>query len=56
MTPLQRRKIDGCLSRVPKEFYERVWHILSKTPGGIMIADQHLPQVTVFSLMASFNF
>ena len=43
--PLQRRQIDGALSRVPKDFYERVWEILERTPGGIKVAGYLLPQV-----------
>lgn len=44
-TPLQRRQLDGALSRVPKDFYERVWEILERTPGGIKVAGYLLPQV-----------
>ena len=44
-SPLQRRQIDGALSRVPKDFYERVWEILERTPGGIKVAGYLLPQV-----------
>ena len=45
-SPLQRRQIDGALSRVPKDFYERVWEILERTPGGIKVAGYLLPQVS----------
>ena len=45
-TPLQRRQLDGALSRVPKDFYERVWQILERTPGGIKVAGYLLPQVS----------
>lgn len=44
-TPMQRRQLDGALSRVPKDFYERVWEILERTPGGIKVAGYLLPQV-----------
>lgn len=44
-TPLQQRQIDGALNRVPKDFYDRVWEILEKTPNGIKVAGYHLPQV-----------
>lgn len=44
-TPIQRRQLDGALSRVPKDFYERVWEILERTPGGIKVAGYLLPQV-----------
>lgn len=58
MNPLQRRQIDGCLSRVPKDFYERVWQILAKTPGGIIVAGHHLPQQPTMSdmTMQELNF
>ena len=46
-SPLQRRQIDGALSRVPKDFYERVWEILERTPGGIKVAGYLLPQVSI---------
>ena len=48
-TPLQRRQLDGALSRVPKDFYERVWEILERTPGGIKVAGYLLPQVSSYS-------
>ena len=44
-TPLQQRQIDGALNRTPKDFYDRVWEILEKTPIGIKLAGYHLPQV-----------
>lgn len=49
-TPLQRRQLDGALNKVPKDFYDRVWQILEKTPGGIKVAGYLLPQVHRFSL------
>lgn len=27
---LRRRRLDGALNRVPREFYPRVWHVLEK--------------------------
>lgn len=57
LTPLERRQITGCLSRVPKDFYERVWHILTKTPGGIRIAGSLLPQENISDMtMQELNF
>lgn len=49
-TPLQKRQLEGALNRVPKDFYNRVWEILEKTPGGIKVAGYLLPQV-----IAKFN-
>ncbi|XP_053402296.1 phosphorylase b kinase regulatory subunit beta-like isoform X7 [Mercenaria mercenaria] len=57
-TPLQRRQLDGALSRVPKDFYERVWEILERTPGGIKVAGYLLPQQPTLSdmTMQELNF
>ena len=45
------RKINGCLMRVPDNFYVDIWHILAKTKGGIYIQDCHLPQQPTISKM-----
>lgn len=37
LTPLQRRRLEGCLCRVPKHFYIQVWDILLRTPKGIIV-------------------
>lgn len=57
-SPLQRRQLDGALSRVPKDFYERVWEILERTPGGIKVAGYLLPQQPTLSdmTMQELNF
>ncbi|CAG7786316.1 unnamed protein product [Allacma fusca] len=47
----QRRKIEGCLCRVPTTFYSRVWHVLKKTPDGIMVAGKMLPREPTLSNM-----
>ncbi|ODN04689.1 putative phosphorylase b kinase regulatory subunit beta [Orchesella cincta] len=44
LTIYQKRQIEGCLCRVPSNFYARVWHVLRKTPGGIIVAGKTLPQ------------
>ncbi|CAG2222637.1 PHKA_B [Mytilus edulis] len=55
-TPLQQRQIDGALNRTPKDFYDRVWEILEKTPNGIKLAGYHLPQAfMVVSTMLKRN-
>ncbi|GAB6026744.1 hypothetical protein CHUAL_013250 [Chamberlinius hualienensis] len=58
LSPLERRQIAGCLSRVPEDFYERIWHILTKTPGGIRLAGCLLPQERIMSdmTMQELNF
>ncbi|KAL4234418.1 hypothetical protein ACF0H5_006065 [Mactra antiquata] len=57
-TPLQRRQLDGALSRVPKDFFERVWEILERTPNGIKVAGYLLPQQPTLSdmTMQELNF
>uniref|UniRef100_A0A669D7X8 Phosphorylase b kinase regulatory subunit n=1 Tax=Oreochromis niloticus TaxID=8128 RepID=A0A669D7X8_ORENI len=42
---LNRRQIDGSLNRTPLGFYDRVWQILERTPNGIVVAGNHLPQL-----------
>uniref|UniRef100_A0A3Q4GBE0 Phosphorylase b kinase regulatory subunit n=1 Tax=Neolamprologus brichardi TaxID=32507 RepID=A0A3Q4GBE0_NEOBR len=42
---LNKRQIDGSLNRTPLGFYDRVWQILERTPNGIVVAGNHLPQV-----------
>ncbi|XP_071056411.1 probable phosphorylase b kinase regulatory subunit alpha isoform X1 [Onthophagus taurus] len=40
---LRRRRLDGALNRVPRDFYTRVWRVLEKCHG-IDIAGNVLPQ------------
>ncbi|XP_030754514.1 probable phosphorylase b kinase regulatory subunit alpha [Sitophilus oryzae] len=40
---LRRRRLDGALNRVPRDFYPRVWHVLERCHG-IDIAGKVLPQ------------
>lgn len=42
--PLLRRKIEGCLCRVPPLFYNLVWDIMVRTPEGIRVQGHVLPQ------------
>ncbi|XP_073941999.1 probable phosphorylase b kinase regulatory subunit beta [Choristoneura fumiferana] len=43
LTPLQRRQLEGCLCRVPKNFYIHVWDILLRTPKGIIFHGESIP-------------
>ncbi|KAL9924471.1 probable phosphorylase b kinase regulatory subunit beta isoform X1 [Glossina fuscipes] len=43
LTPLQRRQLEGCLCRVPKHFYNKIWEILQRTPLGISTQGHLLP-------------
>ncbi|CAF4180549.1 unnamed protein product, partial [Rotaria sordida] len=40
----QKRQMDGALCRVPADFFEHVWSILERTPGGIKLCGAFLPQ------------
>ncbi|KAL3981501.1 Glycosyl hydrolases 15 family protein [Acanthocheilonema viteae] len=55
LTPLQSRRLNGSLNRVPPSFYDSVWKILERTQGGIVIAGQHLPQQPTLSDMTPFE-
>ncbi|OZC10490.1 phosphorylase kinase alpha/beta [Onchocerca flexuosa] len=55
LTPLQSRRLNGSLNRVPTNFYDSVWKILERTQGGIVIAGQHLPQQPTLSDMTPFE-
>ncbi|XP_038123262.1 phosphorylase b kinase regulatory subunit beta isoform X1 [Cyprinodon tularosa] len=52
---LNRRQIDGSLNRTPLGFYDRVWQILERTPNGIMVAGNHLPQQPTLSDMTMYE-
>ncbi|XP_013380761.1 phosphorylase b kinase regulatory subunit beta isoform X2 [Lingula anatina] len=53
--PLHKRQLDGALGRVPIDFYDRVWEILEKTPGGIKVAGYLLPQQPTLSDMTMYE-
>lgn len=48
---LQKRKLEGCWCRVPNQFYNQVWDILRRTPKGIRVRDQILPQQPTINIM-----
>ena len=37
---LQRRRLEGCLCRVPNKFYNLVWDVLGRCPLGITVQVQ----------------
>lgn len=49
------RQLDGYLNRVPREFFERVWHILERTPPGIKLSGYILPQQPTLSDMTQYE-
>ncbi|XP_077982243.1 phosphorylase b kinase regulatory subunit beta-like isoform X2 [Glandiceps talaboti] len=48
---LQDRQRDGALNRNPPGFYDKVWEILERTKGGMIIAGYMLPQHPTISDM-----
>ncbi|XP_051811771.1 phosphorylase b kinase regulatory subunit beta isoform X2 [Acanthochromis polyacanthus] len=52
---LNRRQVDGSLNRTPLGFYDRVWQILERTPNGIVVAENHLPQQPSLSDMTMYE-
>ncbi|XP_071814246.1 phosphorylase b kinase regulatory subunit beta-like isoform X2 [Apostichopus japonicus] len=50
-TWLQKRQFMGALNKCPAGFYDKVWMILGRTPGGFIIANQYLPQQPTLSDM-----
>ncbi|XP_032687816.1 probable phosphorylase b kinase regulatory subunit beta isoform X2 [Odontomachus brunneus] len=51
LTVLGRRQIEGCLCRVPAHFYNQVWEVLMRCPGGIIVNGRELPQQPTVSNM-----
>ncbi|XP_066584416.1 probable phosphorylase b kinase regulatory subunit beta isoform X2 [Prorops nasuta] len=51
LTVLGRRKLEGSLCRVPIHFYNQVWEVLLKCPGGICVGGKQLPQQPTLSNM-----
>lgn len=52
LTTLQRRQLEGCLCRVPKHFYNKIWEILQRTPQGILTQGHHLPATPTLTSMS----
>ncbi|XP_078608671.1 phosphorylase b kinase regulatory subunit beta-like isoform X2 [Branchiostoma floridae x Branchiostoma japonicum] len=48
---LHQRQLDGALGRTPKDFYDKVWQILERTPAGFTVSGFHLPQQPTLSDM-----
>lgn len=52
LTVLQRRQLEGCLCRVPKQFYNLVWDVLSRTPKGISVQGHLIPTEPTLTSMS----
>ncbi|EPB73350.1 phosphorylase kinase alpha/beta [Ancylostoma ceylanicum] len=55
LSPLQTRRLNGALNRMPVNFFDRVWTILGRSRDGIVIASQFLPQQPTLSDMTEFE-
>ncbi|XP_050295730.1 probable phosphorylase b kinase regulatory subunit beta isoform X2 [Anthonomus grandis grandis] len=51
ITALQRRQLVGCLCRVPPTFYDEVWDVMSRTPKGVIVEGNVIPQQPTMSNM-----
>lgn len=52
LTVLQRRQLEGCLCRVPKQFYNLVWDVLQRTPNGICVHGHMIPTEPTITAMS----
>ncbi|XP_055681245.1 probable phosphorylase b kinase regulatory subunit beta isoform X1 [Lutzomyia longipalpis] len=52
LSTLQRRQLEGCLCRVPDQFYNWVWDVLQRTPEGIHVQGHHLPATPTLTSMS----
>lgn len=50
LTSFQVNSLNGCLTRVPANFYPSVFFILQRCPGGLTF-NHHLPQLPTIKLM-----
>jgi len=51
LTPLQTKRLNGALNRVPTNLYDRVWKVLERTNDAIIIANQRLPKYPTLKVM-----
>ncbi|XP_066258565.1 probable phosphorylase b kinase regulatory subunit beta isoform X2 [Euwallacea similis] len=51
LTPLQKRQLEGCLCRVPHIFYNEVWDVMLRTPKGVIVEGNVIPQEPTMSNM-----
>lgn len=52
LTVLQRRQLEGCICRVPKQFYNLVWDVLTRTPNGISVQGHLIPTEPTLTSMS----
>ncbi|KAF4522804.1 hypothetical protein B566_EDAN014848 [Ephemera danica] len=49
---LAKRRIEGCLCRVPSGFYIQVWDVMKRTPHGLRVQGELLPQQPTLNNMS----
>ena len=55
LTQRQISSINGCLIRVPENFYPSVYNILKRCPGGLTFGKKHLPQKSTLKMMDAYE-
>ena len=55
LTQRQISSINGCLIRVPENFYPSVYNILKRCPGGLTFGKKHLPQKSTLKMMEAYE-
>lgn len=55
LTQRQISSINGCLIRVPENFYPSVYNILQRCPGGLTFAKKHLDQKSTLKMMEAYE-
>jgi phosphorylase kinase alpha/beta subunit len=51
LTSHQVNSLNGCLTRVPANFYPSVYSTLQRCPGGLTFLNKHLPQEPTIQMM-----
>lgn len=55
LSTLEKRKIDGAMGRVPRDFYDKVWDILTRLKGGLRIRGAHLESQYALTQMTKYE-
>jgi len=55
LTDYQIKQLNGCLLRVPDNFYSSTWQILTRCPGGLRFGSERLPQLPTIKLHEPFE-
>ena len=55
LTTSQISSINGCLIRVPENFYPSIYNILKRCPGGITFGKKHLSQKSTLKMMDAYE-